>query len=197
MGFGDLLPMFAERWNVGVNNYMAYLTGDIPVGRYSSSNLANIGIGHGALDGGLGYTYFDPKAGHEFSAVAGLTGNFENPSTNYTNGMDFYLDWAASQFLTKQLQVGVVGYVYDQLSRRQGLRPAIVPVRIPRHRYRSADWVYISCRGHSGLLEPEGLQGIRQRQQTRRLERMGHAGAVASACCRVFTAADPDQIFAA
>ena len=105
MGFGDLLPMFAERWNVGVNNYMAYLTGDIPVGRYSSSNLANIGIGHGALDGGLGYTYFDQKAGHEFSAVAGLTGNFKNPSTDYTNGIDFHLDWAASQFLTKQLQV--------------------------------------------------------------------------------------------
>jgi hypothetical protein len=110
MGFYDLVPMFAERWNAGVNNYMAYLTGDIPVGRYSSSNLANIGIGHGALDGGLGYTYFDQKAGHEFSAVAGLTGNFENPSTNYNHGMDFHFDWAASQFLTKQLQVGVVGY---------------------------------------------------------------------------------------
>lgn len=26
MGFYDLVPMFAERWNVGVNNYMAYLT---------------------------------------------------------------------------------------------------------------------------------------------------------------------------
>ena len=197
MGFGDLLPMFAERWNAGVNNYMAYLTGDIPVGRYSSSNLANIGIGHGALDGGLGYTYFDPKAGHEFSAVAGLTGNFENPSTNYTNGIDFHLDWAASQFLTKQLQVGVVGYVYDQLSPDRGCAPLLCPFESPRHRYRSADRVYISCRGHAGLLEPEGLQRIRQRQQTRRLERMGHAGAVASACRRVFTAADPDQIFAA
>jgi hypothetical protein len=127
MGLGDLLPMFAERWNAGVNNYMAYLTGDIPVGRYSSSNLANIGIGHGALDGGLGYTYFDPKAGHEFSAVAGLTGNFENPSTNYTNGIDFHLDWAASQFLTKQLQVGVVGYVYDQLSPDRGCAPQLCP----------------------------------------------------------------------
>jgi hypothetical protein len=99
MGFGDLIPQFAERWNAGVHNYMVYLTGDIPVGRYSSSNLANIGIGHGALDGGLGYTYFDQKAGHEFSAVAGLTGNFENPSTDYTNGIDFHLDWAASQFI--------------------------------------------------------------------------------------------------
>jgi hypothetical protein len=127
LGFGDLIPQFAERWNAGVNNYMAYLTGDIPVGRYSSSNLANIGIGHGALDGGLGYTYFDQKAGHEFSAVAGLTGNFKNPSTDYTNGIDFHLDWGASQFLTKQLQVGVVGYVYDQLTPDRGCAPQLCP----------------------------------------------------------------------
>jgi hypothetical protein len=51
-GITDLIPMFADRWNAGVNNYMVYLTGDIPVGLYSSSNLANIGIGHGAIDGG-------------------------------------------------------------------------------------------------------------------------------------------------
>jgi hypothetical protein len=127
MGFGDLIPQVAERWNAGVNNYMVYLTGDIPVGRYSSTNLANIGIGHGALDGGLGYTYFDQKAGHEFSAVAGLTGNLENPSTEYTNGIDFHLDWAASQFLTKQLQVGVVGYVYDQLTPDRGCAPQLCP----------------------------------------------------------------------
>jgi hypothetical protein len=127
MGFGDLIPQFAERWNAGVNNYMAYLTGDIPVGRYSSSNLANIGIGHGALDSGLGYTYFDQKAGHEFSAVAGLTGNFKNPSTDYTNGIDFHVDWGASQFLTKQVQVGVVGYVYDQLTPDRGCAPQLCP----------------------------------------------------------------------
>jgi hypothetical protein len=127
MGFGDLIPMFVERWNAGVNNYMTYLTGDIPVGRYSSSNLANIGIGHGTLDGGLGYTYFDQKAGHEFSAVAGLTGNFENQSTDYTNGIDFHLDWAASQFVTKQLQVGAVGYVYDQLTPDRGCAPQLCP----------------------------------------------------------------------
>jgi hypothetical protein len=42
-GVGDLIPQFAVRWNAGVNNYMAYLTGDIPVGDYNSTNLANIG----------------------------------------------------------------------------------------------------------------------------------------------------------
>jgi hypothetical protein len=126
-GFTDLIPMFSDRWNAGVNNYMVYITGDIPVGLYSSSNLANIGLGHGAIDGGVGYTYFDPKTGHEFSAVAGLTGNFENHSTNYTNGIDFHLDWGASQFLTKQLQVGLVGYFYEQLSPDTGCAPVLCP----------------------------------------------------------------------
>jgi hypothetical protein len=126
-GFTDLIPMFTDRWNAGVNNYMAYITGDIPVGLYSSSNLANIGIGHGAIDGGVGYTYFDEKTGHEFSAVAGLTGNFENQSTGYTNGIDFHLDWGASQFLSKQVMVGLVGYVYDQLTPDNGCAPVLCP----------------------------------------------------------------------
>jgi hypothetical protein len=126
-GFGDLAPMFAVKWNAGVNNYMVYLTGDIPVGTYSSTNLANLGLGHGAIDGGVGYTYFDPKTGHEFSAVAGLTGNFENQSTNYTSGLDFHLDWGASQFLTKQLQIGLVGYVYDQVTPDSGCAPILCP----------------------------------------------------------------------
>jgi hypothetical protein len=112
---------------MGVNNYMVYLTGDIPVGLYSSSNLANIGLGHGAIDGGVGYTYFDPKTGHEFSAVLGFTGNFENQSTGYTSGIDSHLDWGASQFLTKQLQVGLVGYFYEQLTGDSGCAPVLCP----------------------------------------------------------------------
>jgi hypothetical protein len=129
MGFADLIPMFVDRWNAGVHNYMAYITGDIPVGLYSSSNLANIGLGHGAIDGGVGYTYFDPKTGHEFSAVAGLTGNFENHSTNYTSGIDFHLDWGASQFLSKQVQVGLVGYFYEQLTGDSGCAPILCPFK--------------------------------------------------------------------
>jgi hypothetical protein len=126
-GFGDLIPQLAIRWNAGVNNYMTYITGDVPVGQYSSTNLANIGLGHGAIDGGVGYTYFDPKTGREFSVVSGLTGNFENPSTNYTSGIDWHLDWGASQFLTKQTLLGLVGYVYDQVTPDRGCAPIICP----------------------------------------------------------------------
>lgn len=126
-GVGDLIPLFEVRWNAGTSNYMTYLTGDIPVGTYSSTNLANIGLGHSAVDGGVGYTYFDQKTGHEFSVVTGLTGNFENPSTNYTSGIDWHLDWGASQFLTKQVQVGLVGYVYNQITPDSGCAPIICP----------------------------------------------------------------------
>jgi hypothetical protein len=119
-GFSDLYPQGSLRWNSGVSNYMIYLMGDLPVGTYDSTRLANFGIGHAAIDGGIGYTYFNPQTGQELSIVTGLTGNFLNPSTNYQNGTDWHLDWGVSQFLTKQWQIGAAGYFYKQLSADTG-----------------------------------------------------------------------------
>jgi hypothetical protein len=114
-GFSDLAPIFQLKWNSGVNNYMTYITGDIPVGAYQSDRLSNIGIGHGAIDAGGGYTYFNPQTGHELSGVLGVTYNFINNSTQYQSGADLHFDWGASQFLTKQVQVGLVGYAYKEI----------------------------------------------------------------------------------
>ena len=125
--FSDLYPEATLRWNNNSNNWMTYVMGDIPVGTYNSANLANGSIGHGAVDAGVGYTYFDEKTGHEFSAVTGLTYNLVNPSTNYQNGIDWHLDWGASQFLTKTLQVGAVGYVYNQLTPDSGCLQQLCP----------------------------------------------------------------------
>jgi hypothetical protein len=122
-GFSDLYPQASLRWNSGVNSWMIYGMGDIPVGTYDSSRLANLGIGHGALDEGVGYTYFDPKTGHEFSIVTGLTYNLVNPSTGYQNGIDWHVDWGASQFVTKTVQIGAVGYFYRQLTADRGAAP--------------------------------------------------------------------------
>jgi hypothetical protein len=113
--FSDLFPTATLKWNFGVHNVMTYLFGVIPVGDYDPSRISNTGIGHGAIDGGVGYTYFDPGKGHEFSIVGGLTYNFINPDTQYQNGVDFHIDWGASQFLSKQFHIGVVGYFYQQL----------------------------------------------------------------------------------
>src|ERR1700704_974911 len=122
---GDLYPQATLKWNAGVHNFMSYLTGDIPVGAYDPARLSNLGIGHGAIDGGGGYTYFNPATGHEFSAVAGFTYNLKNQDTQYQNGIDFHVDWGASQFLSKQLFVGLVGYLYQQVTDDFGQHPIL------------------------------------------------------------------------
>lgn len=122
---GDLYPLASLKWNAGVHDYMTYVTGDIPVGAYSPSRLANLGIGHAAIDAGGGYTYFNPQTGHEFSAVAGFTYNFKNQDTQYQSGIDFHLDWGASQFLSKQIFVGLVGYAYQQVTDDFGQHPVL------------------------------------------------------------------------
>jgi hypothetical protein len=122
---GDLYPQVTLKWNAGVHNFMTYVTGDIPVGAYSSTRLANLGIGHAAVDAGGGYTYFNPATGHEFSAVGGLTYNFNNHETNYQNGIDFHVDWGMSQFLSKQFFVGLVGYGYQQITDDFGQHPIL------------------------------------------------------------------------
>ena len=119
-GGTDLYPYASLAWTKGNDNWMTYVTGDIPSGAYQSSRLANIGIGHGAIDAGGGYTYLNDKTGLEFSAVAGLTFNWENTHTDYKNGVDSHLDWAVSQFLSANWELGVAGYVYYQLTGDSG-----------------------------------------------------------------------------
>ena len=112
----DLYPIASLSWNKGNDNWMTYLTGDIPTGAYNPQRLSNIGIGHGAIDGGGGYTYLNQKTGFELSAVTGFTGNWKNTDTDYRNGVDWHFDWAVSQFLSENWELGVVGYVYQQLT---------------------------------------------------------------------------------
>ena len=118
--FGDVFLQPTLRWNQGVNNYLVYGMMNLPVGAYDPSRLANLGLGHWSIDGGAGYTYFDPKTGWEFSAVAGVTYNFVNTYLDYQNGIDGHLDWGFSKFVSKQVHIGLVGYAYQQLTADSG-----------------------------------------------------------------------------
>jgi hypothetical protein len=123
--YGDVVPTATLRWNQGVNNYMVYVTGDIPAGDYSPTRLANLGIGHGTIDAGGAYTYLNPTTGNEFSATAGFTYNFKNPDTQYRNGIDFHFDWGAAHFVSKQVFVGLAGYAYQQITDDSGQNPIL------------------------------------------------------------------------
>lgn len=115
-GGTDLYPIASLYWSKDSDNAMLYLTGSLPVGAYNAQRLSNIGIGHAAIDAGGGYTYLNTKSGFEASAVVGFTYNWKNPDTNYRNGVDSHLDWSVSQFLSESWQLGLAGYVYEQLT---------------------------------------------------------------------------------
>lgn len=118
--WADFYYLGTLKWNQGVNNYMWYVLGNIPSGTYDPTRLANLSIGYTGIDSGFGYTYLNPHTGHEFSAVAGISYSGKNEALQYQNGIDFHVDWAASQFIGKSVHVGVAGYIYQQLTGDSG-----------------------------------------------------------------------------
>jgi hypothetical protein len=67
------------KWNKDVRNFIVYATTGIPVGAYQLTRFSVLGLGHWAVDGDVGYTYLNEKAGIEGSVVLGLTYNLINP----------------------------------------------------------------------------------------------------------------------
>jgi hypothetical protein len=118
--FADVFYQGSLKWNQGVNNEMVYITGNIPSGTYDPNRLANLSFGFTAVDAGVGCTYRDFKTGHEFSVVGGLTYSFMNQDLQYQNGIDFHLDWGASQFVSKNIHIGLAGYFFQQLTGDSG-----------------------------------------------------------------------------
>lgn len=119
-GFGDLYPTAQLFWNSGVNNWMIYGSADLPIGSYEADRLANIGIGHAAIDVGGAYTYLNPATGWEMSATVGITFNLENEETDYTSGTSIHTDAGVAKFLSEQFFVGIVGYAYEQITADEG-----------------------------------------------------------------------------
>ena len=118
--FGDVFLQPTLRWNQGVNNYMIY--GDDEFASRCVRFISSRKPWPGSLvDRWWRRLHlFRSEAGWEFSAVAGLTYNFINPSLDYQNGIDAHLDWGISKFISKQLHIGLVGYAYQQLTADSG-----------------------------------------------------------------------------
>jgi Putative MetA-pathway of phenol degradation len=124
--------------------------------------------------------------------VLGFTYNFENPYTDYKNGIDMHFDWGASKFLAKDLHIGLVGYAYQQLTCDSGAgnRVGCFESRV----FGIGPQLGLPDRHDpSGLPEREGLQGIRRREPAGRLERVGDVGNLAggrAASARAYAAAE-------
>ena len=114
-GISDLYPMASLKWQTGSHNVMTYVMGSAPVGAYDPNRLAGVGLGHWAIDWGMGYTHMSASP-LEFSITAGLTYNFINPATQYQSGMDAHIDVGTSWSFSDALYVGAAGYFFSQVS---------------------------------------------------------------------------------
>ena len=114
-GISDLYPMASLKWQAGSHNAMTYVMASAPVGIYDPNRWAGVGMGHWAIDWGMGYTYM-PATPFELSVTAGLTYNFINPTTQYQSGMDAHIDVGTSWSFNDSFYVGAVGYLFNQLS---------------------------------------------------------------------------------
>ena len=82
------------------------------------------------IDGGGGYTYFDPQTGHATLGRGRRHLQFhEDPSTNYQNGIDGHLDLASHRISFAELPARAVGYVYDQITGDSGSGNKVGPLK--------------------------------------------------------------------
>lgn len=117
----DIVPTMSLYWARGRTSWMAYMTGNLPVGTVDPKRYSNLTLGHFAFDAGGGLTWSDPASGWEVSAVAGFTINATDPTTQYRNGLDSHLDWDVSwSEPAGGWQLGLAGYVYWQLGADSG-----------------------------------------------------------------------------
>ncbi|MCX4176139.1 MULTISPECIES: SphA family protein [Paraburkholderia] len=117
-GFGDLT---IHSLNIGYSNpdktFFGLLALDfvLPIGSYSASRLVNTGSNTYAFIPALKVTAV-PFPRSEFSATLGYEINSPNHADGYHSGNLVVLDWVAGYSVLPKLQLGVQGYVLQQVT---------------------------------------------------------------------------------
>ena len=118
--FGDPAASASIGWHAGNYHWNTALTGFLPLGDYRYGALANVANHRWAADVTGSFTWFDPKIGLDLSLAVGATFSQENAATQYKTGDEFHLEWAATQYLSKEFSIGAVGYFYRQFTPDSG-----------------------------------------------------------------------------
>jgi hypothetical protein len=114
-------------WNSGLWSFKLWESIVTPTGGYDTSggNLANLGRNYWSFDTVGAVTWFNPESGTEVSIAPGIMVNTENTATDYRTGTEFHMDFAASQFVSENLALGLRGYYYKQLTGDSGSGAAL------------------------------------------------------------------------
>ena len=120
-------------WTEGNNHWSLSATGIIPTGNYDPDKVAFLGLYRPGVDLKAAYTYLDPKVGTEFSGAVGVTLNGINAITDYQTGTELHVEAAVIQHFklesktVEEFQVGVGGYVYQQMTGDGGSGDSVGP----------------------------------------------------------------------
>ncbi len=117
---GDPVLGASLGWHNGNWHTVTGFLVNVPIGDYQEGEIANVAFHRWGLDLNGGVTYFDPQTGWEVSGVAGFTFNGENPATNYTTGTEFHFEGSVTKTFSPQLNAGLVGYFYQQVTGDSG-----------------------------------------------------------------------------
>lgn len=118
---GDPLPLAFLAWQSGNFHYKLSGMVNVPIGDYSRTRIANIGINRWAGDITGSVTWLDPSSKMEISVSPGITFNGENPATRYRTGTEFHLEAAAMYHMSAAFSVGLAGYHYEQITGDSGI----------------------------------------------------------------------------
>jgi hypothetical protein len=129
-GVGDLIltPLILG-WHTEYFHFIGLFNTYAPVGSYNTSRILNTGLSRWAVEPNVGVTFLHPKYGQEVSVFMGYTVNFENPSTHYTTGNEFHLEYFIGQHLPKGFALGLAGFYYQQVTGDTGSGAKLGPFK--------------------------------------------------------------------
>ncbi|MGY2041382.1 SphA family protein [Pseudomonas pergaminensis] len=107
-------------WSEGKFHWQTGLSVNVPAGDYREGRLANLAYNRWGVDTSTSGTWLDTENGRDLSASAGVTFNGRNDATRYQSGNELHLEWSATQYLSPQQSVGLIGYHYRQLTGDSG-----------------------------------------------------------------------------
>lgn len=118
---GDPLPLAFIAWQSGQFHYKLSGMVNVPIGDYSKTRIANIGLNRWAGDITGSVTWLDPASKLEISLSPGVTFNGVNHATNYRTGTEFHVEAAVMYHASASFSAGLAGYHYKQLTGDSGV----------------------------------------------------------------------------
>ncbi len=128
-GIGDIAVTGMVGWHDGNKHYSSGVSVYVPTGSYSTAtanpttgtiDILSNGKNVWSLQPFVAATYFDPKAGKEFSVSTSLLFSEKNGATDYQTAPALIVEAAMTRHNSSGLAYGLSGYYYQQLSDDSG-----------------------------------------------------------------------------